>query len=301
MPNVWRLRMNSQREGVDHAAARDFAIEAGIAGAGWALTNDHLELSPIPDLCEDVHEYLAHVRQVYPDYGSVEGAARIFGVEMQIGDYVWMYATHVGEYWCGRIEGNFQYRNTELAHRHDLHITRQCAWMRAGAADAVPGVVRRAFAGSFGTVGRIVNGARTAIEAAEILHRAIEPAVGGDLFELASPEDLEDIVALYLQEQGWRLLPSTAKASMACYEFLAVHRETCERCGVQVKSGNVTFLDPQIAEDLSSFFVLMAHPEAVVIAHPGVVRIPREEIEHFARASWHLLPRRLQARWRIGG
>jgi hypothetical protein len=299
MPNVWRLRMNSQRRGIDHAAARNYAIEAGVIGAGWALTNDHLEPSPIPDQCGDIREYLKCVRQVYPDDNSVVGAAHAFGLEMEIGDYVWMYATHIGEYWCAHITGEFRYRNTEEAHRFDLHLTRQCTWVRAGVADAIPGVIRRAFSGQFGAVGRIVSGVATAIEAAEILHHAVEPAANGDFFELASPEDLEDVVALYLQELGWRLFPTTAKASMACYEFLGVHRDTHKRCGVQVKSGNVRFLDLQIAEDLTIFFVMMAHPQAQVVPHPQVSVIPRENIELFARKNWHLLPRRLQRRWQI--
>ena len=297
MPNVWRIRMRSGMKGVDHAAARTFAVENGIVGAGWGL-NDAPEPSPLPDLCSDVNLYLKHAKLVHPDDNNLEVAAEIFGSRMQVGDFCWMYATHTGEYWCCRIEGGFEYRTGGNFDAYDLHMTRRCTWMRAGAADAVPGVIRRAFAGQFGAVSSIVTDATTAIKAAEFLFRLTQPVLNGDLFAEAGPEDLEDLVALYLQEQGWRVFPSTAKTSMASYEFVLVHHETGKHAGVQVKSGNVDILDQHVADDFDVFFVFMAKATAVVAGtDPRIKRIGQDEIVAFAKRHWTLLPRRLQARW----
>jgi hypothetical protein len=291
--------MRSGLEGVDHAAARTFALENGVVGAGWGLNNS-IERSPLPDLCTDANLYLQHARSVFPNDHSMESAADIFGFQMQVGDFCWMYVTHTGEYWCCRIDGGFEYRIGGDFDAHDLHITRRCTWRRAGAADAVPGVVRRAFAGQFGAVSSIVTNATTAIEAAELLFHLRNPIPNGDLFAIAGPEDLEDLVALYLQEQGWRVFPSTAKTSMASYEFVLTHRETGKRAGVQVKSGNVGFLDQHVAQDFEVFFVFMANSTAVVAGtDPRIKRIGQDEIATFARRYWTLLPRRLQARWPI--
>ena len=299
MPNVWRIRMVSGAAYVDHAAARTFAIEQGIVGAGWGL-NEPGEPSPIPDRCNDVKLYLEHSRRVFPGDQSMENAADILGAQMDHGDFCWTYATHTGEYWCCRIEGGFRYRTGGPFDAHDLHLTRCCRWMRAGAADAVPGVVRRAFAGQFGTISRMVSNAQTALEAAEVLFEMRQWEQNGDLFAAAGPEDLEDLVALYLQERGWRLLPSTAKAAMASYEFVLVNAETGERAGVQVKSGNVGYLNQEVAEDFGCFFVLMANPVATVEGNdPRLIRLQRGDIEAFARRNWRLLPRRLQASWPI--
>jgi hypothetical protein len=140
--------------------------------------------------------------------------------------------------------------------------------------------------------------AQTAIDAAEILFKLRQPIRNSDLFAIAGPEDLEDLVALYLQEQGWRVLPSTAKVTMASYEFVLVHQETGQHAGVQVKGGGVCFLDQKVAEDFAVFFVFLANPAAVVAgADPRLIRIGRNEVEGFARRCWALLPRRLQARW----
>ena len=96
------------------------------------------------------------------------------------------------------------------------------------------------------------------------------------------------------------MFPSTAKVSMASYEFVLVHHETGRHAGVQVKSGSVGFLKQDVAQDFDVFFVFMANPIAVVAgADPRIIQIGPDEIEAFARRCWALLPRRLQARWPI--
>jgi hypothetical protein len=92
--SVWRVRMKP--DGVDAAAARQFAIDNGIVGAGWAL-NDPPDPSPLPDGCDDLNLYKKHAKLVYPDDRSADGAAYSFG-EMKLGDFCWMYVTNSGEY-----------------------------------------------------------------------------------------------------------------------------------------------------------------------------------------------------------
>jgi hypothetical protein len=122
----------------------------------------------------------------------------------------------------------------------------------------------------------------------------------GDLFELASPDDLEDIVALYLQDKGWSIFPSTAKTSMASYEFVLVHRQTGERAGVQVKSGEVGSLDQKVASDFDLFFVFLAKVHSIITGDVDRIKtIDREELALFAKQNWRLLPKRLKIRWPI--
>jgi hypothetical protein len=299
MINVWRVRMLSQADGIDVVAARNFAVENGIVGAGWSVA-DASEPNPLPDLSTDLDAYVRHAKSAHPKDNSVEAVARVFATQMQIGDFCWMYVSHTGEYYCCKIDGEFRYRVGGNWDKHDLHLTRHCVWSKAGPADAVPGVVRRAFAGPFGTVSRLTTDADTAIQAAQIYLGDKHAPLGGDFFASASPEDLEDVFALYLQEQGWRVFPSTAKVSMASYEFVLVHCATGRHAGVQVKSGKVSFLEPYVADDFDEFFVLMANPNAIVAGTDSrITRINRDEIEAFAQLNWALLPRRLKARWPI--
>ena len=92
-PSVWRLRMKSGADGIDHAAARQFAIDNGFVGAGWGLT-DPPDPDPLPDGCTDASLYLDHAKEVYPDHNTLEGVVQIFNADMRKGDYCWLYVTH---------------------------------------------------------------------------------------------------------------------------------------------------------------------------------------------------------------
>lgn len=296
MPRVWRVRMRSGAEGVDHRAARAFAIRDGWVGAGWGLDSP----CPIPEGCPDYQLYLRHALQFHTDDRSVAGIAQIMGEEMRVGDYCWMYATHTGEYYCCVVTGGFEYRHEGAFDEYDLHILRRCRWALAGTADAVPGVVRRALAGQFGAINSIVTNADAAVTAARIALGELVPEAGGDFFALVGPEDLEDVVALFLQQRGWRIMPSTAKSSMASYEFVMVHCNDGRRAGVQVKSGGVAHLHQDVAQEFDEFFVFLSNPLGQVEGDEARIQlISREDIETFARQNWTLLPRRLQRRWPV--
>lgn len=121
----------------------------------------------------------------------------------------------------------------------------------------------------------------------------------GGFFDVASPDDLEDVVALYLQDKGYRIFPSTSKTSMANYEYILA-APSGGRAAVQVKSGNVAWLDAAIPDGIEEYFVFMAHPTATIMSSdPRIRRIAPSELEQFARASWIHLPRRLQRLWPV--
>ena len=285
--------MKSGKPGVNHAEARRFAITQGVVGAGWCLYG----ANEITDGCPSLNTYLDAATIVYPDDNSLSDAARRIGGEIAVNDFGWMYDTATGDYWCCQISGEFVYREGGEFSLYDLHILRPCRWAKVGPADAVPGAIRRAFAGPFGTVSRLVTAEVAIIEAAELALGLRIATSSQSLFDVASPDDLEDIAALFLQENGWAILPSTAKASMANYEFVMV-APNGRRAGIQVKSGNVYHLDLSVSQDFDTFFVLMANDRATVSGQSDkVVHLKRAEIEMFAAQHWEMLPRRLQMRW----
>jgi len=166
MPNVWRVRMKSGAPGVDHAAARSFAVTHGIVGAGWGLNGSTQEVE-VPDGCRDLIKYLHHAKMVFPSDTALLRAAKVYGSRMSVGDFCWMYVTKAGEYWCCRIDGEFEYRIGGPFDLYDLHMTRRCTWANAGTADTVPEVITSAFGGPFGTVTAIKKDAHIALEAAQ--------------------------------------------------------------------------------------------------------------------------------------
>lgn len=166
MPSVWRVRMKSGAPGVDHAAARRFALTNGIVGAGWGLSGSN-QGAEVPDGCRDLLKYLRHAKMAFASDPSMLKAARVYGSQMKIGDFCWTYNPETSDYWCCRIDGEFEYRAGGAFDLYDLHMTRRCTWANAGTEDVVPEVVTNALRSRFGTVTAIKTGAHIAVEAAQ--------------------------------------------------------------------------------------------------------------------------------------
>lgn len=272
-------------------------LEQGLIAAGWGLNDLPLE-HQLRDGCTNPALYLERAQIAFPEDQSLRSVIDVFAHQMQVGDICWMYVSHLGEYWCSVLTGSFEYREGENYDLFDIHITRRCRWVRVGTADAVPGVIVRAFAGPFGTVSKLVTSVETAREAAEVALGLQQPNLGLNLFSLTGPDDLEDLAALYLQHQGWCVLPSTAKTTMASYEFVLVHPASGRRAGLQVKSGNVWRLAQSVSDEFDEFFVLLANERAVIEGNdPRITRLSPTDVESFALQNRRILPKRLQNKW----
>lgn len=296
MTNVWRLRMKSGKPDVIPTQARAFAFDRGWVGAGWGLDGSPYNDALI-DGSTDIAAYEDLASKVFQGDGSFRRALTAIGSQMVEGDYCWAYDSYMGEYWCARVEGGFRYRQGGQFDDYDLHMLRPCTWAKAGTADAVPGAIRRAFAGPFGTVTTLKADKDRLIGAAKIILGEPGQLKANDLFEAAGPEDLEDLVALYLQAEGWRIYPSTAKVTMASYEFVVVHEESGARAGVQVKSGGINRLRQGVAGGFDHFFVFLAGGNPQVDGDERLSVITRAQIMEFAHRNLELLPLRLMRSW----
>lgn len=69
-----------------------------------------------------------------------------------------------------------------------------------------------------------------------VLKDAISQMLISDMFALMSPDDVEDVVAAYLQKFGWILIKSTCFRSKPVFEFMMLNKNNIT-CHVQVKSG----------------------------------------------------------------
>lgn len=73
-----------------------------------------------------------------------------------------------------------------------------------------------------------------------------------ELFSLLSPDDLEDVISAYLQENGWTLIKSTCFRSKPKFEFSMLNKRG-EVAHIQVKSGkSPNPLEPENYKDYAN-------------------------------------------------
>lgn len=294
---VWRIKMNSGRPGVDWDGARAYARRAGVVGLGWGP--EELRTGAPLDAV------LAAVETTEGWTPTGPRMIRRLG-QAAVGDLVWT-RDRAGDYWLGRIAGPLRFDGSQAAFAHDLNNVRDCEWLRSALRDyEVPGSVVRNFAGTGETLRRIKQPAATL--ATELLWGC----AGGDsaertvftaeeaLEQLMDPTDVEDVVLLWMQAQGWLLLPSSRMHDTQIYEAALRHRDDGRLAVVSVKSGRSAEIPVALlraAAHGAEAFAFSTHnaysepPEAA-----GVRRIEVSELTTFMRQRPELLPPRT-AQW----
>lgn len=251
-PNVWRLNIKTAAsEGIN---PRKFCIDKRILGVGWPV-----------DAGEEIGwpEYYELAMRCYYE-GERDGgwwpAVNAIKNHMQINDLCWTRSD--GIYYLGRVLSDWAYQTAAEYKNADVVNIRGCDWKKIGEVDAVPGKVINSFIPSR-TVQRVVD---VSVQLySQFLYNSKSTQdfyhlrkASTNLFALISSEDCEDIVGLYLQEKGYRIIPSSCKADTATYEFKMKHSVDGHGAVTQVKQGPSAELNISDYSSLESLVYLMS-------------------------------------------
>lgn len=285
-PTVWRLNLVTSSD--DDRNPRKFCLERGILGIGWRL-----EDTPPPDL--DYKAYRRWAKDHFPhdNWGSYKSAFRALAKRMEVGDLCWARDTD-GIYYLAEVTGDWEYHDDKDHRAVDIHHFRPCTWYKVGTADQVPASLIEAFRG------RALERFAVNSPAARWLTRSIharradrpQPPMPDDpsVWGLLSADDMEDVVAAYLQREGYVVIPSTAKRSTPGYEYSLVS-PSGDIAIVQVKRGS---LDPTDFQDYEEQVILFARSGYRAAGSGGVRCLKKEEIEAFMQKHPERLPPRVQ-------
>lgn len=281
---VWRVNINPDSEdGVD---ARQFCFDNNVLGFGWPIRSESDEVT--------WDEYEAKAEEKYGGESWTKATNALYD-RMEVGDLCWT-RDHDGSYHLGAVTGPWRYDDSPKHRSADIVNVRGCQWVEVGAPDAVPGKV----IGSLDVGGTLqrVNG-ETIQEYSVMLYQRLSDGDGDgdtvdtdDIFSLLHPEDCEDLVALYLQENGYRLIPSTCKTTTSTYEYVLKHRDTGEKAFAQVKRGSVS-LDAEDYEMLEGRVFLFTTGGTQKGEAANVEFLDPDAIRAFMQENRQILPDRI--------
>ena len=304
---VWRIKLNSgllDANGdfaVDWDEAKEYCRKAGLVGVGWGFSKlrHHSRFDRVLDACRETPGWS----------GGIPTITRL-ALHVQEGDLMWT-RDSLGRYWLCQITGPWSYDKTADCARLDLFNIRPARWLEKSFRDyEVPGAVVRSFTGIGQTLRRIGDHPE-AVRVSEMLWRCdIDPHEFAPLTpeqvmtDIVDPIDVEDLVLLYLQSQGWMLIPSSRMHDTPMYEAALRRAATGELAVVSVKSGSS---NPVPIEDLATA-AGRAQPYAYSThelysappAEHGVLEIQRSDLIGFMYTHPELLPSRI-ARWLASG
>lgn len=276
---VWRINLKTAADGVD---PRAFCFNKGIVGVGWP--HDGAE-----SLTWD--EYRKNVK--YKNESNWKAALRALHDRMEIDDLVWT-RDRKGIYWLGRITGPWEYRGKPEYRQADVVNVRTCDWVRVGVEDTPPGRVANSFRGRTlqRSKGKGVHqfSKLTYNRLADEQYYELE-RVDADIFSLLHPDDIEDLVALYLQERGYRLIPSTAKKGTPRYEFVLRNEADGRKAVVQAKvSDTLSVRDYEDDADVDEVFLFSARGGYRGGSSKHVHCLDPAEIRAFIHQNRHVMP-----------
>lgn len=264
-------------------------------GVGWGLgLPDSAPLESVIEACLGVS-------------GGKGGADTIrrLATTVHTGDFMWT-RDSLGRYWLCQVTGEWRYDTSEMSVYHDLFNVRPARWLDDWFHDyEVPGSVVRGFVG----VGQTLRRASSEPVAERVTELIWKAAISGGngvpmftpaeaLREIFDPTDIEDLVLLYLQAQGWILLPSTRTRSTPTYEAALRRARDDDTAVVSVKSGasNPVPLDSlREAAGAAHAYAFSTH-DRYEGNRQDITIIARSEILNFMAEFPELLPERV-ARW----
>lgn len=291
MPQIWRLQAPSpSAKGVDSST---FCIENDVVGVGWPV-------EPAEDLLPwDI--YYRRGLKIYEQKQDARWFPAVSALKkrMVVGDLCW--ARHAsGKYHLGRVMGAWEYRNVPAHRAANVVNTRFCDWQEAGDAFNVPNAILNAFRN--GKPLELIPGDGIEAFSSFRFNGLIQKSVYEfsqricGLFSVLGPEECEDIVGIYLQMQGYLLLPGSCNTDSRNFAFLLKHQNSGRHAAVRVQYGYETLETSQYKNFEGDVFLFQVNDQYLGDCPANVKCLAAEEIQAFCLQHADALPASLQ-RW----
>lgn len=291
MPQIWRLQAKSPTPNEPDPST--FCIENELVGFGFPV-------EPAEDLLA-WEVYYRRGLDAYHNKGVTEWQPAVDAIRkrMSVGDLCW--ARHVsGKYYIGRVMGTWEYRNAPSNRQANVVNTRFCDWQDAGDAFNVPNAILNSFRN--GSPLERIEGDGVEAFSSFRFNALVQRSVYEfsqrvcDLFTVLGPEECEDLIGIYLQMEGYLLLPGTCKTDASRFAFLLKHQTSGRHAAVQVQQGYEPIDPSRYANFEGDVFLFQTNGLYTGDTPPNVKCLTPEEVQEFCLKNAEALPASLQ-RW----
>ena len=215
------------------------------------------------------------------------------------GDLVWT-RDEKGQYFLSRVNSGWEYWVSQEAKDLDIDVANifRCALLKVDI-DAVPGKIVACFRSPKSI--QKVNDIK-AHEYSKYLWNTlsgdniyqIDKSLFNDIFMMLDDEETEDLLFLYLQSQGWFVLPNSRKGDTMRFEYFAVNPTTGEKVFSQVKTGNTSLNIDDYSEYPFKIFLFQSNGIYAGTNAKNVTCVSREDLLAFLHNSLSWLPKSFQ-------
>lgn len=282
--SVYRIHIRPKGGLTNPKVSFSYCLKESVLGLGWQTKTQ-----------KNGSSWAEYESEASGIYGSGElSRVRYLKNNIKQGDLVWTRDTE-GNYYIGKVKSEWEYFSNKDAQDADIVNIIRCDLHKIPSIDDVPGKVVACFRPSK-TIQSIQD--KTASDYSKYLWNklsgkevyALPSEKYKNVFSFLGSEETEDVVFIYLQIQGWVIVPNSRKADTMSYEFYAVNLKTKEKAIVQVKTGH-TPLAPKDWEGWNEkVFLFQANGNYNGSSSEKVVCLTPDEIKSFMYTHKDLLP-----------
>ena len=283
---LWRIQTRPYGGEWPWERVWDYCVQEGVVGLGWQVDGAPQSLAEYERLYQVAHE---------GDSAGIGNVRRL--TEVVPGNFIWTRDPY-GLYWLGQATGTWEYRHTEASRKADIANVVPVNLVQVGTNADVPGKViasfraRRTFQRIISDPSRLFS---EAIFSALTEGTPIPRGIAEDVFDLIDAENVEDILFIKLQVEGWVVLPEGRKADTMAYEFVAKRPSDGTLGIIQVKTGHSPVDLDALSKaashgSISVAYAFQPNGHYVGAVGPKIEIIPRTSVITFMRANRQLLP-----------
>jgi hypothetical protein len=280
--NVYRLHIRPQGGLANPEVSFAYCLQAQVLGVGWQTYSD----KPISSWADYETEASRH----HPDLSRV----RYLKDRVKPDDLLWTRCP-AGNYHLARVASEWEYLTSQQAQDADIVNVVRCQILKVPAVDDVPGKIVACFRAAR-TIQAIAD--ETSRHYSQFLWNKLSgtstyslPAhAPRSLFSMLGAEATEDVLFLYLQTQGWLVVPNSRKADTMSYEFYLIHRQTRQRAIIQIKTGNTGLCTSDWKNRAEHVFLFQSNGLYSGEPQLGVECLSPEAVEVFMWANRDLFP-----------
>lgn len=293
---IWKLVVKTASQ---DGKQFEFCQNNNILGVGWCLKDNEGKLYTPKDIDDAI--YVG--KKYYKSRGFTTALHALKKIEPN--DLIW--TRHGGVYYLCRALSKWKYSNEDMNVFEDVCHYVDVEFVRVGTVDNVPGRITNCFRAR-SSIQKIRDDEQVMTNISrhiynQILGKSIyeeKMYSKAEIFDLLQPEDVEEVVSLYLQvHENYLVYTSTNKLDTQKYEFVGVARDGSHYCYPQVKTGNVS-LDGNNFSDLTEngnkVYLFATSGRYSNVDARNVLVISKNELLTFIFEHRLIMPLRIQ-RW----
>lgn len=292
---IYRIHIRPKGGSASMERTFNYCLSNGILGVGWQI-----------ETTRNTKDWDTYYEEASKIHNNLQ-ICKYINKWVKKDDLVWTRDAR-GQYYLARVISGWEYWIAQEAINDEIDISNIFRVdIERVEIDEVPGKIVACFRASK-TIQKVAD--KKAIEYSKHLWNKLKNKIVytvdksrfSDIFMMLDNEETEDLVFLYLQYQGWYMLPNSRKADTMSYEYIMVKPDTGEIAMTQIKTGN-TYIERNgyVAGENNKIFLFQSNELYTGNATDRIICISRSELSQFMRKSINWLPQLFKRKMEIVG